>query len=72
MKEVKKSSMANMKNGGRFLGERNITPALLKLETFIDKVRNDISKDMITESAGNNLINETTRLINMIRLPEEG
>ena len=64
--------MANMKNVNRFVEERNITPTLLKLESFINRVRNNISKGEITEATGNNLIYKTTYLLNMIRMSEEG
>jgi hypothetical protein len=59
--------MANMKNGGRVTEERNITPALTELEAFINKVRTDITNGEITETAGNNLINKATNLLNMIK-----
>ena len=64
--------MANMKNVSRFAEERNITPALIELEAFINKVRTDFTNGEITEVAGNNLINKATNLLNMIRMSEEG
>jgi hypothetical protein len=72
VKEVEKSSMANIKNVGRFAEESNISPVLLELEAFINKVRNDIIKGEITEEKGNNLINKATNFLNMISMSEEG
>jgi hypothetical protein len=42
-------------------------PAIIQLETFIDKVKTDILKGDIPEPEGKHLINEATNLLNLVK-----
>ncbi len=66
-KSVENSYMANLKKVCRFVEEGKITPAINQLNAFINKVRTDITKGNINQTAGNNLIDMATNLINIIK-----
>ena len=45
---------------------KEITPITRKLNAFIEKVREDIEKNLISESDGQRLIAQTTVLLSML------
>ncbi len=59
--------MTDLKKVCRLVEEDKVMPAIIHLETFIDKVKTDILKGDIPESEGKHLINEATNLLNLVK-----
>ena len=65
-KEVENSYLADIKKVFKFIQDGKITAAINQLQAFIKKVQTDVEHGIIGRTAGNNLINMATHLINML------
>jgi hypothetical protein len=59
--------MADVNIVDRYLEEEKIIPAIDQIEAYINKVKIEITKGVIPETTGQNLINKATNLITLIK-----